>query len=103
PGHLGCGPAFVDEDQALGVEAGLAIEPVLPAPGHVRALLLARVRRLFFSVIRCRTKKRCTVLGATCVPCSRPSITASSTSVMSLVASHAGARCDSGASKARCL
>ena len=41
-----------------GIEIDLAIEPGLAAPHNVRALLLGRVRRLFFSVIRRRSKNR---------------------------------------------
>jgi hypothetical protein len=31
-GHLGRGPGFLDERQALGLEAELALEPGLPLP-----------------------------------------------------------------------
>ena len=45
--HLCRGAALVDEDQVLGVEIRLRIEPGLPSPGHIRALLLAGMRGFF--------------------------------------------------------
>jgi hypothetical protein len=48
----------VDEDKTLEIEIGLAIEPVPPLLQDVRALLLGRVRGLFFRVMPCRRKKR---------------------------------------------
>ncbi len=47
PRHLGRGPGFIDEDQPLGFEIGLSLEPVLPTTHNVRALLLAGVRGFF--------------------------------------------------------
>lgn len=46
-GHVGRGPGLVDEDEALGVEIGLAFEPFLPAPQNIGAVLFTRIRRLF--------------------------------------------------------
>jgi hypothetical protein len=47
PGHLGGRTGLVDEDQALGVEIRLLVEP-RPAPrGDVGPFLLAGVRRFF--------------------------------------------------------
>jgi hypothetical protein len=47
PRPLGRGAGLVDEDQALGVQIGLRLEPG-PAPAqNVRALLLAGVRGFF--------------------------------------------------------
>jgi hypothetical protein len=43
--HLRRGPALVDEDQAFWIEVGLVVEPGLATTRHVRALLLAGVRR----------------------------------------------------------
>lgn len=89
PGHPGGRPGLVDEDQALGVEIGLRVEPS-PAPrGDVGPLLLAGVRGLFLTVMACRSRQRQTVLGANEVPWSRRSMSASSTSVMSTWASIA--------------
>ena len=57
-GHVGRGPGLVDKHQAVGVEIELPLEP-FPAPRQdVGALLLGRMRRLFFSVIRRRAKNR---------------------------------------------
>ncbi len=47
PRHLGRGPGLIDEDQTLGFQIGLGLEPVLPATRNVRALLLAGVRGFF--------------------------------------------------------
>ena len=44
PRHLGRGAGLVDEDQTLGVEIGLRLEPCPTATRNVRALLLAGVR-----------------------------------------------------------
>jgi len=56
--HVGRGPGLVDEDEALRIEIGLALEPVLPAFQDVGTALLAGVRRLFLSVTACRSRKR---------------------------------------------
>ena len=50
-GHVRCGPRLVDEDQALGVEIELAVEPALPLPQDVGPVLLDRVPGLFLRVI----------------------------------------------------
>ncbi len=47
PRHLGRGPGLVDEDQTLGIEIRLALEPGPPAMQNVRTLLLAGVRGFF--------------------------------------------------------
>ena len=49
-GHLGRQSAFVDEDQALRIELGLVIEPLLAGGPYVRAALLGGVRGLFLCV-----------------------------------------------------
>ena len=43
--------ALVDEDEALGLEVDLAVEPVLTLPQDVGAILLDRVPGLFLRVI----------------------------------------------------
>ena len=49
--HIGRGPGLVDKDEAFRIEIELPLEPIL-APFHdVRAILLARMRRLFLRVI----------------------------------------------------
>ena len=39
--HIGLGPSLVDEDQAFGVDAGLARLPLAPPPRHVGTLLFS--------------------------------------------------------------
>jgi len=46
-GHLGRGPGFVDEDELLGIELGLGLEPGLATGDDVRPLLLGGVRGFF--------------------------------------------------------
>lgn len=50
-GHVGGGPRLVDEDQALGVEIELAVEPALTLPQDIGSVLFDRVRGLFLRVI----------------------------------------------------
>jgi len=50
-GHVGGGPRLVDEDEALGFELDLAIEPVLALPQDVGTVLLDRVPGLFLRVM----------------------------------------------------
>ena len=68
--HIGRGPGLVDEDEALGIEIELAVEPVLAPLQDVRAILLARVRGLFFHVMSWRSKKRHSVPMLKRCPCS---------------------------------
>jgi hypothetical protein len=49
--HVGRGPSFVDEDEAVGVEVELAVDPRLAARQDVGPILLAGVGRLFLRVI----------------------------------------------------
>lgn len=49
---------LVDEDQPLRIEIGLSVEPGAAPSQNIRAVLLARVRGLFFRVIPWRRKKR---------------------------------------------
>ena len=58
PGHVRARPGLINEDQFCRIEAGLILEPIPAPPQDVRAALLGGVRRLFFSVIRRRWKKR---------------------------------------------
>jgi hypothetical protein len=49
--HVGGGPGLVDEDQSLGIEVELILEPLF-APGQdVGAILLGGVRGLFLRVM----------------------------------------------------
>ena len=50
-GHVGRGPGLVDEDQALGIEIELAVEPVVPLLQDVGAVLLDRMPSLFLRVM----------------------------------------------------
>ena len=51
PRHVCRGPGLVDEDQPLGVEVELALEPCLAPPQDIGAILLPRVAGLFLRVI----------------------------------------------------
>jgi hypothetical protein len=57
-GHVGCGPRLVDEDQALGIEIELAVEPALALRQDVGSVLLDSMASLFLRVMPRRTKKR---------------------------------------------
>ena len=48
-GHVGRGPGFVDEHEPLGIEVELAVEPVVPLPQDVGAVLLERHGQSFFA------------------------------------------------------
>jgi hypothetical protein len=50
--HLRRCPSLVDEDEPLGIETGLPLEPGLPCTLYIWALLLSGMRTLFFSVMR---------------------------------------------------
>ncbi len=45
--HLGRGPGLVDEDQPLGFQIGLGLEPGPPTTHNVSPLLFAGVRGFF--------------------------------------------------------
>jgi hypothetical protein len=62
-GHLGRRPAFIDEDEAFGIEVGLGVEPGAPPARYVGPVLFSGVRRLFLRVTPRRLKKSCTTLG----------------------------------------
>jgi hypothetical protein len=57
-GHVGRGPCFVDEDEALRVQIDLAVEPVVPLLQDIGPILLGCMRGLFFRVMPRRAKKR---------------------------------------------
>jgi hypothetical protein len=67
-GHVGGGPGFVDEDEALRIQIALAVEPVLPLLQDVGAVLLDSVASLFLRVMPRPTKKRCSPATDTCRP-----------------------------------
>ena len=46
-GHLGRGAGLIDEDELLGIEVGLGVEPGLAAESDIRPLLLGGVRGFF--------------------------------------------------------
>ncbi len=56
--HFGRGPGLIDEDEMLGIEIELLLEPGLAALQDVRAILFAGVRGLFLRVMAWRAKKR---------------------------------------------
>jgi len=45
--HIGRAPRFIDEDELLRIEAGLAFAPKLPGFRDVRTLLFAGQNRFF--------------------------------------------------------
>lgn len=49
--HVGRSPRLVDEDEALGLEIELTVEPGMAPLQDVGAVLLDRVTRLFLRVI----------------------------------------------------
>lgn len=64
PRHL-CGRGgLVDEDQSLGFEVELAVEPGYAAAQDIGTLLLGGVRRLFLNVMPRRSRNSHTVEGA---------------------------------------
>jgi hypothetical protein len=85
-GHRGGCPGLVEEDEPLGIEIELALEPGEPLREDVGAILLGRMRGLFFSVIRWRWKNRQIVPMPNPAP-SAASAAWTSASVMSGVAS----------------
>jgi hypothetical protein len=48
--HIGGGPSFIDEDQALWVKIKLALEPPTPDRQNIRPILLYRVASLLLRV-----------------------------------------------------
>ena len=66
--HVRGGPGLVDEDQAIGVESGLAADEHTSGLGDIRAVLLGRVQGLFLSVTLWARRNRCTVLSPTVIP-----------------------------------
>jgi hypothetical protein len=57
-GHVGGGPGLVDEDETLGLQIELAIEPGLALLQDVGTVLLDGMASLFLRVMPRRTKKR---------------------------------------------
>ena len=57
-GHVGRGPGLIDEDETLGIEIELLLEPGLAALQDVRPIPFAGVRGLFLRVMSWRAKKR---------------------------------------------
>jgi hypothetical protein len=58
PRHIGRCPCLVDEDELVGIEVDLAVEPLLSPFQDVWPFLLGGIRGLFLSVILRRWKKR---------------------------------------------
>ena len=57
-GHVGGSPRLVDEDQALGIEIELTIEPALALSQDIGTVLLDSMASLFLRVMPRRAKKR---------------------------------------------
>jgi len=83
PGHLGVQARLVDEDQSVRVEIRLPLEPGESGGVDVVAVLLARVARLFFTLMPRRRKKRHMVEMAKRAPARMWTNPISSASVMS--------------------
>ena len=69
-GHRRRGPAFIKKHQPFGIEVELPVEPDLAPRQHVGPVLLGGMRSLFLSVMRCRVKKRHSVVWPSEIPCS---------------------------------
>lgn len=87
PRHLGGGAGFINEDKLGRIEIELLLKPSFACGGYIGPLLLGRMRRLFLSVMRRRSKKRHSVP----IPTSAPravSFAFSSAKVMSDLAAY---------------
>jgi hypothetical protein len=80
--HLCIGAGLVDEDETVGIEIKLALEPRLAGGVYIAAALFGGVRCLFLRVIFRRLKKRQSEATLAETPCSI-NFPRSSTSVMS--------------------
>lgn len=87
PRHLRGRGSLVDEDQRLGVEVKLAVEPSYAAAQDIGTLLLGGVRRLFLNVMPRRSRNSQTDEGAACTPRSAARRSPISARVMSAAAS----------------
>jgi hypothetical protein len=47
--HVGCRTGFIDEDQAVRIQVGLARTPLIACLGDIRPILLGGALRLFLS------------------------------------------------------
>jgi hypothetical protein len=56
PSHLRCGACLIKEDKPFRIEIELSFEPSATSAQDVGPFLLTGVRRLFLSVMSCRTK-----------------------------------------------
>lgn len=66
--HIGRGGGLVEEDEAVGIEIVLDLEPVFAHGLHVRPLLLGSVGCVFLRVMAWRLKKRDRPLWLTTMP-----------------------------------
>src|SRR5665213_3155557 len=87
PRHLGRCGGLVDEDQFLGIEIELSVEPCATAALDVRALLLAGMRRLFLNVMPRLSRNIHTVEATARTLCLLATFSAISAKVMSGVSS----------------
>jgi hypothetical protein len=58
PRIMGMWSTLIDENEALGIEIELTVEPALPLPQDVGAVLLDSTASLFLRVMPRRAKKR---------------------------------------------
>jgi hypothetical protein len=68
--HVGRSPYLVDEDQPVGIEIELILEPPFAPDQHVGAVLIGGVRGLFLRVMAWRAKKLWIVPKPNMRPCS---------------------------------
>ena len=66
--HVGGRGGLVEEDQPVGIEGVLVLEPRLASGPYVFARLLGGVDRPFLRVMPCRAKKRDKLLVLVCTP-----------------------------------
>src|ERR1700709_122134 len=83
PRHLGVCARFINEDETLGLQIRLVLEPRFTASYDIGTVLLVGVRRLFLTVIPWRSKRRQSVPIPKRAPLSARR-SCSSASVMSL-------------------
>ncbi len=67
--HVDGRGCLVEEDQPVGIEGVLVLEPSLAGRPYVLARLLGGVDRPFLRVMPCRAKKRDRLLVLVCTPC----------------------------------
>ena len=91
-GHVGFRPGLVDEHQSPGIDAALIGPPTRAMTAYVRAVLLARDKRLFLNVTPRRRKKRLIIEVSDLTPRSHKRRSHNAESVMSVFSVRAACR-----------